>query len=69
MDQRKMNEICYRIKSLRIKSRMSQEDLAEKSGIPYTTLMRIEMGAENPSIFMITKIAEILGTTLEEIMK
>lgn len=48
---------------------MSQEELAEKSGVPYTTIVRIEMGAENPSIFMITKIAEVLGATLQEIMK
>lgn len=69
MDQKKVNEICYRIKSLRLQQRMSQEELAEKSGVPYTTIVRIEMGAENPSIFMITKIADVLGTTLEAIMK
>lgn len=69
MDQRKVTEICYKIKRLRLAQRMSQEELADKSGVPYTTIVRIEMGAENPSIFMITKIAEVLGTTLEKIIE
>ncbi len=46
-----------------------QNELADRAGIPYTTLVRIEMCAEKPSIFMVAKLAEVLGTSLKEIMK
>ncbi|MFZ2970684.1 MAG: helix-turn-helix transcriptional regulator [Minisyncoccia bacterium] len=69
MDDKKIYEICNRIKALRMEQHIPQNELADRAGIPYTTLVRIEMCAEKPSIFMVAKLAEVLGTSLKEIMK
>lgn len=69
MDDKKIYEICGRIKTLRMQQHIPQDELAQRAGIPYTTLMRIEMCAEKPSIFMVAKLAEALGTSMKELMK
>jgi len=38
--------------------------------IPYTTLTKVETGViENPSVFLIAKIAKVLGVNVEELIK
>jgi transcriptional regulator with XRE-family HTH domain len=69
MDEKKVFEICNRIKSMRIQQHIPQDELAERAGIPYTTLVRIEICAEKPSLYMIAKLAEALGTSLKEMIK
>lgn len=60
------NYIGLRIKELRLGSGLTQEALAQKTGIPYTTLIKVESGAiKNPSIKVITSIARTLGVPVE----
>jgi len=56
------------IKELRKKHKISQEELAKKAGITYSTLIKIESGAnDNPTIKTIRKIADALDVSLDEL--
>lgn len=49
---------------------MSQEDLAEKADISYSTLAKIEQGKiKNPSIFSVTQIAGALNMSIDELLQ
>lgn len=49
----------------RIKSKMSQDQLAQKSGLKQPNIARIESGSVTPSLQTLGKIAQGLGTRLE----
>lgn len=51
----------YKIKEKRIQMRLSQQELAEKVGIDQSDLSKIEKGISNPSLKMITRLAEGLN--------
>ncbi len=53
-----INEI---IKRRRLLLRITQQDLAELSGASLRTIKDIESGAANPSLHILSKIADILG--------
>ncbi len=64
------NNIGENIKKHRTKSGLSQEDFAQKSGVKYTTLTKIESGViKTPSVVMVGKIAKALGVSIEELLK
>jgi len=57
------------IKSLRVKLNLSQDKLARKADIPFSTLVKIESGyTPNPSIDTVMRIADALGVGLDELM-
>lgn len=57
------------IKAARIKAKVSQRDLAERAGIDFTYLSKIENGKmAPPSEETIRKIAEILGEEPENLI-
>jgi transcriptional regulator with XRE-family HTH domain len=56
------------IKELRKKHKISQEELARQAGITYSTLIKIESGANNnPTIKTMKKIADALDVSLDEL--
>ena len=58
------------IKKIPKKQDLSQEDFAQKSGVKYTTLTKIESGViKKPSVFVMAKIAKALGVNIEELIK
>lgn len=62
------NYIGLRIKKFRTGAGLTQESLAKRANIPYTTVIKVESGAiKNPSIKVITNIARILGVSVEEL--
>ena len=64
------NNIGENIKKHRTKLRLSQEDFAQKSGVKYTTLTKIESGViKTPSVIIVGKIAKALGVSIEELIK
>ena len=64
------NNIGKNIKKRRTKLGLSQEDFAQKSGVKYTTLTKIESGViKTPSVLMVEKIAKALGVSIEELIK
>ena len=55
-----------KIREFRKERKLTQEQLAIKSGVSYTTLVKIENGAiKNPSFETVTLIAKGLEVTLE----
>jgi len=58
-----------RIRELRKKKGLTQEELGEKSGISYKYLGSIERGLENPSFRHLSRLAKSLGVELDEIFK
>ncbi|WP_170287431.1 helix-turn-helix domain-containing protein [Halioglobus maricola] len=54
--------------ALRKRSELSQGKLAEKAGIPRSTLTHMESGAGNPSLTNLCKLAAALGVNIEELL-
>ena len=66
----KQKEIGDKIKVFRVKQGLTQDALARKSDIPYTTLTKIESNViTKPSIQTVTKIAEGLGISIDDLIK
>ncbi len=68
---KKSNEtIGTKIKKIRLKQKLTQDNLARKSDLPYTTLTKIETNViTKPSIQTVMKIAKGLGISLDDLMK
>ena len=70
MEENKRKTIGDKIKAWRKKKDLTQDALAKKADIPYTTLAKIESDViQNPSLQTITKIAEGLEVSLDELVK
>jgi len=64
------NNIGENIKKCRAKLGLSQEKLAKKSGVKYTTLTKIESNViKKPSVMVMAKIAKALGVSIERLIK
>ena len=62
--------ISKNLKKLRKKAGLSQDQLARKANIPYSTYLKIESGyTSNPSIQAIVNIADALQVTLDQLVK
>ncbi|MBP8591375.1 helix-turn-helix transcriptional regulator [Candidatus Shapirobacteria bacterium] len=58
-----------KIKQLRNKQGLTQDELARKSDLPYTTLTKIESNViTKPTIQTVVKIANGLGVTIDNLM-
>lgn len=57
------------VKILRLKNRLSQEELAEKSGVSAIAISRIELGKQNPKPETLEKIAKALGVTVSYLLE
>jgi len=56
-----------RIKELRARYDLTQEDLAKKVGVRRETIVFLEKGKYNPSLKLAYDIAQTLQTTIEEL--
>lgn len=57
------------IKKLRNKLGLSQEEFAQKSGVKYTTLTKIESSViKKPSVMVMDQIAKALGVPIEDLI-
>ena len=65
-----MATIGENIKRLRTKQGLSQDDLARKADLKYSTLAKIEGDfVTKPGVQMIAKIAKTLGVSMEDLLK
>lgn len=59
-----------KIRQLRNKQGLTQDELARKADLPYTTLTKIESNViTKPTIQTVVKIANGLGITIDDLMK
>ncbi len=64
------NLIGKKIQKIRTENDLTQEKLAIKADIPYTTLTKIESGViKKPAVQTIAKIARALDTSIDELLK
>jgi len=64
------NQLGQKIKKLRQKLGLSQDDFARKADVPYTTLTKVETGIiKKPSVFVVSKIAKALKVDIEELIR
>ena len=65
-----MATIAQNIKRIRAKQGLTQDDLAKKANIKYSTHTKIESEVvTKPSVQTIQKIAKSLGVAMEELLK
>jgi len=70
MEKDNSNTLGKKIKTLRVRLGLSQDNLARKANVPYTTLTKIETGViKNPSVYVVAKIAKALEITMDELVK
>ena len=61
--------LAKNLRKQREKLSFSQDQLARKANIPYSTYLKIESGyTPNPSIQTIANIAEALGVTVDSLI-
>ena len=56
-----------RIKELRARYDLTQDDLAKQVGVRRETILYLEKGTYNPSLLLSHKIAKALNTTLDDL--
>ena len=56
-----------RIKELRARYDLTQEDLAKKVGVRRETILYLEKGKYNPSLKLAHEISKVLKTTIEDL--
>lgn len=62
--------LAANIKKLRKKHQLSQEQLAQKAGITYSTLIKIESGSnKNPTLETLTKLADVFKIKIDELVR
>lgn len=55
------------IKELRARYDLTQDQLAAIVGVSRRTMLYLEKGAYNPSLFLAAKVAKTLHSTIEEV--
>jgi putative transcriptional regulator len=56
-----------RIKELRARYDLTQDDLAKKVGVRRETILYLEKGRYNPSLQLAHQIAKVLNTTIDDL--
>jgi len=56
-----------RIKELRARYDLTQEDLAKQVGVTRQTIVYLEKGTYNPSLDLAHRVAKALKTTIEDL--
>ena len=62
------NDLAIRLKALRTQKRMSQEVLAEASGLSLRTIQRIENGATNPTGDSLKRLSNALNINPDDLL-
>jgi putative transcriptional regulator len=65
--RRALTTLKTRIKELRARYDLTQEDLAKKVGVRRETILFIEKGNYNPSLKLAHDIAKALQTTIDDL--
>ena len=64
-----VESVAQRLRALRGKRRLSQEELARKAGISRTYLARLETARQDPTLTTMEKLAKALKVTVAELLK
>ncbi len=59
--------IRTRIKELRARHNLTQEELAERVGVTRQTMLYLEKGKYNPSLLLANRVAKVLESAIENV--
>jgi len=59
--------IKTRIRELRARYELTQEELADRVGVSRQTMLYLEKGKYNPSLLLAYKVAQALNCAIEEV--
>lgn len=62
-------KFAKRLKEVRIKKNVSQEELAYKSGLNYAYVGHLERGIYSPTLYVVWRLAKALNVSLEQFLK
>ena len=62
-------QIKTRIKELRARYDLTQDELAKKVGVTRKTLLYLEKGKYNPSLILADRVAKALHSTIGEVFE
>ena len=60
-------ELCNRLRELRLQQGLTQVSLAERVGVTRQTIIAVEKGKFVPSVKLALRLADTLGTSLEDV--
>jgi transcriptional regulator with XRE-family HTH domain len=66
--QTRLSQIGKKIREVRIKKNLSQQELAKKCKVDYSQINRMELGKVNFSVSYLFKIASVLGTDAKDLL-
>lgn len=64
-----LKQLGLKVRSLREKQGLSQEDFAEKADLHRTYVSGIERGTRNPTLTVLSRIASGLGISLRDLLE
>ncbi|WP_336018888.1 helix-turn-helix transcriptional regulator [Acinetobacter lwoffii] len=59
---------CARLKEIRTQRKMTQQDIADKTGIPSTSISHIEAGSRKPSLENFYKLVVVLNVSADYLL-
>ena len=62
-----MVKIKTRIKELRARYNLTQDELADKVGVTRQTMLYLEKGKYNPSLLLAYRVAKVLQSNIDEV--
>lgn len=62
-----MTIIRTRIKELRARYNLTQDELADKVGVTRQTMLYLEKGKYNPSLLLAYRVAKVLQSSIDEV--
>lgn len=69
MEEDLRKRLAHNLKVERAKSELTQEQLAELSEVSAKHITKIENAKVTPSIYIIYKVAKVLNTSIDELIK
>lgn len=61
-------QLGQRIRDIRLKRGVTQEELAHRADLDYSYVNQIENGKRNPSLDAISRIARALGVSIQDLV-
>lgn len=58
----------YRLKKARLKEKLTQEELSERTGVDQSDISKLEKGTLNPSIGLLRRVAKGLGKSISIVL-
>ena len=57
--------LATRVREVRTRAQLTQQQLADRMGVPLSTILRLENGTASPSLATLRRVARATGTRLE----